>query len=928
MADAPQYTPQVNAPSGISFTVEPAPLPGVPSVGPAPTDSSLGAALDAQGSAIGKIGTEIAAVGAKVADAQDETQAAIARTKYMEKINDLRNTYTRSNDFKNAETDFKRDAADARMELLGGIQNPNRRAQTALHMEVQAISGQQDVRSTMLGKEGDTNRATLNDRVAGYSRDAAAAATPEARAAVFQSAAADIQQQVQAGWVHASDAERTMLTMRETVAGIDARRLIEKNPAAAAAALKDPKQFPDLSPQNRQNLVDQANNASDQATVQHWATIAQFNPTQAIGTIGIASTPSQADKVFQNGIMPTENGPRDNKLVSSAGAVGLSQIMPQTAVGVAKQLGLTVFKGIEQDDAAITEKLKADPALNVQLGKTYFQSMVARYAGNVAVAAAAYNAGPDRADKWLQQATQKFGPNFSAAQFQSVVGIPETHDYIAKVWKNLGADPNGAGLTTLGQLHGAAAITTAINAADALELRQLSAAAKISRDGNDFADQFKNGLMVDPALYQTAMQTNLQAARAGDQTSAEWVRQTQLQESLAPMRDQAYRMSPAHLQQTVSQMQEFLQTHPVQPGDMTRLTALKEVLNDVTTRAKSDPVALAERAKIIHTPVVIDPKAEPTDPTLGTSLAIRSAQAQAAQQFYGGDLKILKSDETAAWKDRYSEASADDKFAILRTAGSALQGRPLQAFLDQVGGGNSGVVLAGMMANDRPEIARQIVQGTELLKSKETQANAKAVRPAFADKLAGQVYPDPDMQHAVEGAALALYVSRAAQNGTLYADTPDAREVEKAIEDVTGPIVKRNGMKVPISPSLDPGRFTGALDHLSDADVRLMGGATDGAGKPVAASDISNYGVLRPLAIGSPLYVVGMRDARARDGFRPLFTDSASDGTASRPLVFNMGVLTRQAAPTPAATPYQAANQRFRSMAWQRYRQSLQEAQQ
>ncbi len=911
---APLYSPQVRAPDGLSFTVQPAPLPGVPSVAPAAVDTSLGTALTAAGK-------EVLAVNTKISDAQDETAAALARTEYLKRIDDLRAKYTQSDDYKNAETNFATDAANAQRELLGGISDPKRRAQTGLQMEVQAINGQRVVRTTMLSKEADTNVAGLNARLATYATSAASAPTPAARQAIVQSADADIQQQVSAGWLHATDGARASIQLRQTLDQTDARRAIDKDPAAAAVALQDPKQFPNLSPGIRQTLLDTARNATDQVQTAHWATVAHFNPAQAIATVGIASTPQQADKIFRGGIMPTENPAGDNNAVSPKGAVGLSQIMPQTAVEVAHQLGLHVFDGIEKDDAAITAKLKADRNLNVRLGNTYWQSLVARYGGNVAVAAAAYNGGSGRADAWMQQAVAKFGPNFTAAQFQSVVDIRETHDYIAKVYKNLGADANGGGLTTLGQVHAAAAVTAAVNSADAIQLRQLSAAATMSREGNDFADQFKNGQKVDPVSYASAMQTNIHAARAGDQQAAEWVRKTQLAEHLAPMRDQAYRMSPAHLAQTVSQMQEFLQTHPVQPGDDVRLNALKEVLKDVTTRAKSDPIGLAERAKIIQTPVVVDPQADASDPTLGASLGVRAAQAQAVQTFYGGQLKILKPQEAQAFQARYAEASPDEKFALLHTASSSLPPPALKAFLNQVGGGNSTTVLAGMVAKDRPEIARQILQGSELLKSKETQANLKEIRPAFSSKLGGQIYPDPEMQKAVEGASLSLYVARAAQDGTLY-DAADNAAVEKAIEDVTGPIIKRNGVKVPIAPSIDPGRFVGALDHLSEHDVQLMGGAYDGSGQPVTAADISGYAVLKPLAIGSPLYVVGMRDPRARDGFRPLFTASVFDGPAPRPLVFNMSVLARQSAPSPVAmTPYQQGISRYRAQLWRTFQE-------
>ena len=76
---------------------------------------------------------------------------------------------------------------------------------------------------------------------------------------------------------------------------------------------------------------------------------------------------------------------------SSAGAIGLMQLMPATGRSVAKRIDVR-FQGL----ASLT-----DPATNIRLGTSYLGQMTERFNGNRVLATAAYNAGPHRVDAWL-----------------------------------------------------------------------------------------------------------------------------------------------------------------------------------------------------------------------------------------------------------------------------------------------------------------------------------------------------------------------------------------------------------------------------------------------------------------------------------------------------------------------------------------------
>jgi soluble lytic murein transglycosylase len=76
---------------------------------------------------------------------------------------------------------------------------------------------------------------------------------------------------------------------------------------------------------------------------------------------------------------------------STAGALGMMQLMPSTAALTARRMGVAIpaRRALKQAD------------LNVKLGSRYLATLLDRYDGNRALTAAAYNAGPGRVDRWL-----------------------------------------------------------------------------------------------------------------------------------------------------------------------------------------------------------------------------------------------------------------------------------------------------------------------------------------------------------------------------------------------------------------------------------------------------------------------------------------------------------------------------------------------
>jgi soluble lytic murein transglycosylase len=74
---------------------------------------------------------------------------------------------------------------------------------------------------------------------------------------------------------------------------------------------------------------------------------------------------------------------------SKSGAIGLMQLLPDTAKGIAIHTGGTRFR---------TEDLY-DPEINVRYGSWYLRHLLDKY-GNERTALAAYNAGQRNVDRW------------------------------------------------------------------------------------------------------------------------------------------------------------------------------------------------------------------------------------------------------------------------------------------------------------------------------------------------------------------------------------------------------------------------------------------------------------------------------------------------------------------------------------------------
>jgi soluble lytic murein transglycosylase len=111
------------------------------------------------------------------------------------------------------------------------------------------------------------------------------------------------------------------------------------------------------------------------------------------------------------------------RAVSRSDARGLMQLLPSTGREVYQRIGLAAFR----DD------LLFDPRLNVRLGAHYLGRLTEAHRGNLILALAAYNAGPGRVKRWLQELSTA-----DWDEFIERLPFEETRLYVKSVLRNHG----------------------------------------------------------------------------------------------------------------------------------------------------------------------------------------------------------------------------------------------------------------------------------------------------------------------------------------------------------------------------------------------------------------------------------------------------------------------------------------------------------
>jgi soluble lytic murein transglycosylase len=168
----------------------------------------------------------------------------------------------------------------------------------------------------------------------------------------------------------------------------------------------------------RVGLYDRAINTAERTTSRHDFSLRYLTPFRT--EFSTASHEQGVDEELLYGIARQESR-FVSDIVSSAGAIGLMQLMPGTARWVAKQLAVRDYSPSQI----------ANVDVNTQFGAFYFKYWQERLGRLPALAAAAYNAGPSRAQAW-----RPASGSLEGAVWVETIPFNETRDYVKRVLAN------------------------------------------------------------------------------------------------------------------------------------------------------------------------------------------------------------------------------------------------------------------------------------------------------------------------------------------------------------------------------------------------------------------------------------------------------------------------------------------------------------
>jgi peptidoglycan lytic transglycosylase len=183
----------------------------------------------------------------------------------------------------------------------------------------------------------------------------------------------------------------------------------------AARAARDARQYMHAARLARGLAPDLEARPVDDAPAEIWRLV---YPLPFAGEIDAAAARVEVDPMLLAGLVRQESG-FNPEAVSSAGALGLTQLMPETARKEARKIRVRYSR-----------RRLFEPEYNLRLGAAHLAGLLEE-TGKLAQALAAYNAGRDHVAAW-----RAGGSYDSPAEFVESIPFSETRQYVETVIRN------------------------------------------------------------------------------------------------------------------------------------------------------------------------------------------------------------------------------------------------------------------------------------------------------------------------------------------------------------------------------------------------------------------------------------------------------------------------------------------------------------
>ena len=112
---------------------------------------------------------------------------------------------------------------------------------------------------------------------------------------------------------------------------------------------------------------------------------------------------------------------------SHAGARGMMQLVPGTALMTARKEGLRYSRSALLDD----------PVYNMTLGSAHLSHLAARFDGSLIMTFASYNAGQSRVDRWMREYGDPRAASIDPVDWVELIPFSETRNYVQRVLENV-----------------------------------------------------------------------------------------------------------------------------------------------------------------------------------------------------------------------------------------------------------------------------------------------------------------------------------------------------------------------------------------------------------------------------------------------------------------------------------------------------------